>query len=119
VIHSTRSDTTFPLNFAEYSRFGKTFRIKVVDLKDDLYFMAHTYGVSEEKCEGKKPLSKSRRKRKHAIKIQIIETGRESVDFDPNGLGYRKSGGLLCTRVVRSCAQDNVKSGATKCGENT
>lgn len=81
MIHSTRSDTTFPLNFAEYSRFGKTFQIKVVDLNDDLYFMAHTYGASEGKREGKRPLSKFGRKRKYTIRTQLIETGRESVDM--------------------------------------
>lgn len=76
VIHSTRSDTMFPSNFAEYSRFGKTFQIKVVDLNDYLYFMTHAFKASEGKSEGKRTLSKSRRQRKYTIKIQLTETER-------------------------------------------
>lgn len=59
--------------------------------------MAHTYRVSEGKREGQRPLSKSRRKQTYTIKIQLTESGRES-GLDPNGLGYRKSGRLSCTR---------------------
>lgn len=78
-------------------------------MNDDLYFMAHTYRASEGKSEGKRRFPKSRRKRKYPIKIQLTETGRESVDLIQNGLGYRNSGGLLYTRQWKSQVLQNAR----------